>query len=35
MNEPYQNFGIHLDDIIEVSFGKNKDGIISCFHECK
>jgi hypothetical protein len=34
LNEPYQNFGIHLNDIIEVKLGKNKDGKLECFYEC-
>jgi hypothetical protein len=34
LNEPYQNFGVHLFDIIEVNFGKDNNGVISCFYEC-
>jgi hypothetical protein len=26
-NEPYQNFGVHLGDIIKIQFGKDKDGV--------
>lgn len=34
LNEPYQNFGVHLHDIIEVKIGKDGNGKISCFYEC-
>jgi len=34
LNEPYQNFGVHLNDIIEVKLAKDNSGNISCFYEC-
>jgi hypothetical protein len=34
LNEPHQNFGVHLHDIVEVNIGKNENGEISCFCIC-
>jgi hypothetical protein len=33
LNEPYQDFGIHKNDIIELKFGKNSEGKLECFCE--
>ena len=33
LNEPNQNFGVHLNDIVELSFSKDNDGKLICFCE--
>jgi len=35
LNEPYQNFGVHINDIIEIFIVKYQSGEIILAHQCK